>query len=60
MEKEREEEKQAIGTTPDVAPQPARKIYRAPELVEWGSIKDLTRGAPGKETDGGFLGSLPA
>jgi hypothetical protein len=57
MERKREQEKQVLETSRAVSRRPAKKVYRAPELVEWGSINDLTAGAPGGKIDGAFLGS---
>ena len=33
-----------------------KKSYRSPELVEWGSILDLTQGIKGGFEDGLFMG----
>lgn len=35
----------------DTAQTTAKKIYHVPELKEWGSLQDITQGAPGSPTD---------
>lgn len=57
MERKREQEIRATLTALAVSDQPSKKAYRAPELVEWGSIKDLTAGAIGGKMDGALIGS---
>lgn len=37
----------------------SKKVYREPELVEWGSIMDLTRGGMAGGEDGDFTGTNP-
>jgi hypothetical protein len=39
--------------------QPKKKAYRAPELVAWGTITDLTRGGLFGNDDGDFTGTSP-
>jgi hypothetical protein len=31
---------------------PTKKIYHAPNLIEWGNLKDITQGTGGSLTDG--------
>jgi hypothetical protein len=53
MERRKADGKQVIGSVPTASGEGAKKPYRAPELVEWGSIGDLTKGGEGKFPDGG-------
>jgi hypothetical protein len=48
-------------TTPDVAgaAETPRKPYRSPELVAYGSLRDLTRSGAEDVVDAGFGGSGP-
>ncbi len=46
MERKKEEGGQVIQTAREIRSQASKKVYRGPELREWGSIEDLTRGGP--------------
>ncbi len=37
----------------------AKKAYRGPELLEWGSVLDLTQGGMAGGEDGDFSGTNP-
>jgi hypothetical protein len=39
---------------PDTSKQPDQKAYQTPVLVEWGSVKDLTKGSGLPGDDGTF------
>lgn len=40
-------------TTPSADKPAAKRIYRRPELVEFGDVRELTRGATGTRADKG-------
>ncbi len=40
-------------------PRPAKKVYRAPEIIEWGSVVDLTNTFLNGLIDPTFGGSVP-
>ena len=37
--------------------QKIKKVYKAPKLIKYGKLEDLTQGGPGKAADGGTVGS---
>lgn len=49
---------QAERTKPSNEAKEAKRSYRTPELVEWGSLKELTQGAPQLTTDASEPGTM--
>ncbi len=49
------------GTRPKAEPAPgrARRPYKAPALVEYGSVAKLTQGSSGTKSDGGGTSKRP-
>jgi hypothetical protein len=46
------------GSTPSSSPGRAKRAYKTPELIEYGSVAKLTQGGKGSMGDGAIFGDM--